>query len=65
MRTINLLLGFGIIIYVGLVVISFFHNGTLIGTIQDISIATISLIVGFIVSGVSRKNNGESNEDKS
>lgn len=59
MRTRNLLLGFGFFVYAGLILISFFHNSTLIETIVDLSITTISVIVGYVISIYSKNKNKE------
>ena len=50
MKTRNLLLGFGFFIYTGLIVISFFHNGSMVEAIKDLAIGTIGVIVGYIIS---------------
>jgi len=57
MKTKHLLIGFGFFLYAGMILLTFFHNGILIDTIVTTTIATISVIVGYIVSGVSKKNN--------
>lgn len=50
MKTTNLLLGFGFFVYAGLIIISFFHNGSLVEAIKDIAVGTIGVIMGFIIS---------------
>lgn len=46
----NLLLGFGFVLYAGLITLAIIFNGTLIETVKDLAIVTIGTIVGYVIS---------------
>ena len=50
MKTMNLLLGFGFVLYAGLITLAIIFNGTLIETVKDLAIVTIGTIVGYVIS---------------
>jgi len=54
LRTVNLLIGFGIIVYSGLLALAFVFNGDLVGVVSDIAVGTIGTILGFVIG---RKTN--------